>query len=191
MKLSFHPGCFHVLAVVHSAAMNTGGHVSFGIVVFSQYMPSSGVAGYMVGLFLGFSGISDKGDVHLLYTMEYDSAIKNEFKSVLVRWMNLARAHYTEWKKSEREKQILYINAYVWNLEKRCWWTYILSCVKWTTDEKLLYSTGSPAGALWWARGVEQGWERGWRWRGYMYHYGWFALLYGRNQHNTVKIKKI
>ena len=76
--------------------MNTGGHVSFGIVVFSQYMPSSGVAGYMVGLFLGFSGISDKGDVHLLYTMEYDSAIKNEFKSVLVRWMNLARAHYTE-----------------------------------------------------------------------------------------------
>jgi len=22
--------------------------------------------------------------------------------------------------------------------------------------------------------------------RGYMYKYGWFALLYGRNQHNTV-----
>ena len=28
------------------------------------------------------------------------------------------RACYTEWSKLEREKQILYINTYVWNLEK-------------------------------------------------------------------------
>ena len=27
-------------------------------------------------------------------------------------------ACYTEWSKSEREKQISYINAYMWNLEK-------------------------------------------------------------------------
>ena len=27
--------------------------------------------------------------------------------------------------KSEREKQILYINAYVWNLERWYWWTYL------------------------------------------------------------------
>ena len=26
--------------------------------------------------------------------------------------------------------------------------------------------------------------------RGYMYNYGWFALLYCRNQHNIIKIKK-
>ena len=32
------------------------------------------------------------------------------------------RAYYTEWNKSEREKEILYINANVWNLEKwYCW----------------------------------------------------------------------
>ena len=36
-----HLGCFHVLAVVNSAAMNTGVHVSFSIIVFSGYMPSS------------------------------------------------------------------------------------------------------------------------------------------------------
>ena len=36
-----HLGCFHVLAAVNSAAMNTGVHVSF----FSGYMPRSGVAG--------------------------------------------------------------------------------------------------------------------------------------------------
>ena len=27
------------------------------------------------------------------------------------------RAYYVEWSKSEREKQILYVNAYIWNLE--------------------------------------------------------------------------
>ena len=28
------------------------------------------------------------------------------------------RAYYTEWSKSEREKQISYTNAYIWNLER-------------------------------------------------------------------------
>ena len=40
-----HLGCFHVLAIVNSAAMNTGVHVSFTSVVFSGYMPSSGITG--------------------------------------------------------------------------------------------------------------------------------------------------
>ena len=40
-----HSGCFHVLAIVNSAAVNTGVHVSFRIMVFSGYMPRSGIAG--------------------------------------------------------------------------------------------------------------------------------------------------
>ena len=32
-------------------------------------------------------------------------------------------AYYTEWNKSEREKQISYINPCMWNLEQRYWWT--------------------------------------------------------------------
>ena len=38
-------GCFHVLAIVKSAAMNTGVHMSFSILVFSVCMLSSGIAG--------------------------------------------------------------------------------------------------------------------------------------------------
>ena len=40
-----HLGCFHVLAIVNSAAMNTGVHVSFSILVSSRYVPRSGIAG--------------------------------------------------------------------------------------------------------------------------------------------------
>ena len=40
-----HLGCFHVLAIVNSAAMNIGVHVSFQIMVFSGYLPRSGIAG--------------------------------------------------------------------------------------------------------------------------------------------------
>ena len=42
-----HFGCFHVLAIVNSAAMNTGVRVSFWIrvFIFSGYIPRSGIAG--------------------------------------------------------------------------------------------------------------------------------------------------
>ena len=40
-----HLGCFQVLAIVNSAAVNTGVHVSFSILVFSRYMLSIGIAG--------------------------------------------------------------------------------------------------------------------------------------------------
>ena len=38
-----HLGCFHVLAIVNSAAMNNGTHVSLSIFVSSGYMPRSGI----------------------------------------------------------------------------------------------------------------------------------------------------
>ena len=40
-----HLGCFHVLTLVNSVAMNVRMHVSFQTVFFSGYMPRSGIAG--------------------------------------------------------------------------------------------------------------------------------------------------
>ena len=40
-----HLGCFHVLTIVNSATINTGVCVSFSIMVFSRYVPGSGIVG--------------------------------------------------------------------------------------------------------------------------------------------------
>ena len=46
---------------------------------------------------------------------------------IWVSWTDVdePRACYTVWNKSEREKQLSYINAYIWNLEKWYWLTYL------------------------------------------------------------------
>ena len=44
-SLNGHIDCFHVLAIVNSAAMNIGVHVSLWIIVLSGYIPNSGIAG--------------------------------------------------------------------------------------------------------------------------------------------------
>ena len=49
-----HLGYFHVLAVVNSATMNTGIHVSFSILVSSGYMPRSGISGSYGGFIPSF-----------------------------------------------------------------------------------------------------------------------------------------
>ena len=49
-SISGHLDCFHVLDIVNSAAMSSGIHVSFSVLVSSGCMPRSGI----VGLYGGF-----------------------------------------------------------------------------------------------------------------------------------------
>ena len=49
-----HLSCFHVLAIVNSAVVNNGIHVSFSIFVSSGYMPRSGIAGSYGGFIPSF-----------------------------------------------------------------------------------------------------------------------------------------
>ena len=64
-----------------------------------------------------------------IYTMEYYSAfLRSFFHKKECIWIHSnevdePRPYYTEWSKSEREKQIPYINAYMRNLERWYWWT--------------------------------------------------------------------
>ena len=49
-----HLGCFHVLVTVNSAAMNNGIHVSFSILISSEYMTKNEVAGSYGGFISSF-----------------------------------------------------------------------------------------------------------------------------------------
>ena len=49
-----HLGCFHVLAIVNSAAVNIGVHVSFSVLISSRHMPRSGIAGSYGGFIFSF-----------------------------------------------------------------------------------------------------------------------------------------
>ena len=47
-------GCFHALAIVNSASVNNGIHVSFSMLVSSRYMPKSGNPGSYGGFIPSF-----------------------------------------------------------------------------------------------------------------------------------------
>ena len=53
-----HLGCFHVLAIVNSTAVDSGVHMSLSILVSLGYMPSSGISGLYGNSILVFKGIS-------------------------------------------------------------------------------------------------------------------------------------
>ena len=65
-------------------------------------------------------------------------------------------AYYTEQNKSERERQILYINAYIWNLERWHQQSYMQGC-KGDADVKnrLSDSVGEGEGGMIWENNIE------------------------------------
>ena len=75
------------------------------------------------------------------------------------------RSYYTEWSKSERERQILCINAYIWNLERWYQWSQVQDS-KGDTDVKnrLLDSVGEGEGEMIWENCIETLCEIGNHW---------------------------
>ena len=97
-------------------------------------LPSSrGVEeGRLLSLFLckglnsssGFDSYWDKEVVVHIYNGILLSH-KKEHIWVSSNEVNEPRTYYTAWSKSKREKQIWYINVYIWNLERWYWRTYL------------------------------------------------------------------
>ena len=54
LSVDGHLGCFYVLAIVNSAALNIQVHVSFSMKFLSGYMPKSGIAGSYNSFILNF-----------------------------------------------------------------------------------------------------------------------------------------
>ena len=69
LSVDGHLGCFHVLAILNSVAMNIGVHMSFSIMVFSKYFPSSGIAGshssFIPGILWHLHTVLHSGCIHL------------------------------------------------------------------------------------------------------------------------------
>ena len=92
----------------------------------------------------------DKEDVVHIYSGILLSHEK-ERNLVICRDVDGPRDFHTEWSKSEREKQILYINAYMWNVEKwyRC--TGLQGSSRDTdVGNKCMDTKGGMPGGGWW-----------------------------------------
>ena len=70
--------------------------------------------------------------------------------------MDGPRDCHTEWSKSDRERQISYDIAYMWNLKKWYKWTYLQNRNRLTdVENKLKVTKGEGGGGINWEIGID------------------------------------
>ena len=70
--------------------------------------------------------------------------------------MDGSRDYYTKWSKSDREWQISYDIAYMWNLKKWYKWTYLQNRNRVTdVEHKLMVTKGESGGGINWEIGID------------------------------------
>ena len=106
-----HLGCFPVLAIVNSASVNIGMHVSFLIMIFSEYMPSGGVARSYVRFISGFLR-----NLHIVVPNSCISLYSHQHCTrvplALVRRTNLEPVIHSEVSQKEKNKYSILTRIY-------------------------------------------------------------------------------
>ena len=80
---------------------------------------------------------------------------KEEWNWVICRDTDGPRDCHSEWSKSEKEKQISYINAYVWNLEKWYRLSYLQNRNRNTNVENKRMESGGIGGRMNWEIAID------------------------------------
>ena len=78
-----HLGCFYVLAIINSAVMNIGVHVSLSILVSSVCMPSSGIAFTIATKRIKYLGIYLPKETKDLYIENYKTLVKKSKRTLI------------------------------------------------------------------------------------------------------------
>ena len=81
---------------------------------------------------------------------------KKEWNNAICSNIEGPRDCHTEWSKSDRERQISYDIAYMWNLKKWYKWTYLQNRNRVTdVENKLMVTRGERVGGINWEIGID------------------------------------
>ena len=99
----------------------------------------------MEAIKMSIDGGMDKEDVIHIYNRILLSH-KKEWNNAICSYMDGPGNHHTKWSKPDRERQMSYDIAYIWNLKKWYKWTYIQDRNRPTDIENRLLVTKEESG---------------------------------------------